>query len=85
MSIQCGSFEWTQTPEIATSQCIILFLFHSPEFRKSQEDASQHESSVAVSSSSETAGEKSSASEYFSCISSLSKLVPANEDGKGNT
>uniref|UniRef100_A0A452UVS5 Protein FAM170A n=1 Tax=Ursus maritimus TaxID=29073 RepID=A0A452UVS5_URSMA len=85
MSTRCGSFEWTQTPEIATSQCIVLFLFHSPEFWKSQEDAPQPESSVAVPPSSETAGEKSSVSEYFSCVSSLSKLVPANEDGKGNT
>lgn len=85
MSTRCGSFEWTQTPEIATSQCIVLFLFHSPEFWKSQEDAPQPESSVAVPPSSETTGEKSSVSEYFSCVSSLSKLVPANEDGKGNT
>lgn len=85
MSTQCGSFEWTQIPENAASQCLVLFSFHLPEFWKSQEDVPQPESSVVVPPRSETAGENSSASEYFTCVSSISKLIPAKEGGKGNT
>ena len=86
MFTQCGSFERIQTPENAASQFIVLFLFHSPEFkRKSQEDVAQPKSSAVVPPGGEAAEEKSTPSQYFSCFSSLSQLIRANEDGKGNT
>nr|XP_035945806.1 protein FAM170A-like isoform X1 [Halichoerus grypus]XP_035945807.1 protein FAM170A-like isoform X1 [Halichoerus grypus]XP_035945808.1 protein FAM170A-like isoform X1 [Halichoerus grypus] len=55
------------------------------KFWKSQEDVPQPESSVVVPPRSETAGENSSASEYFTCVSSISKLIPAKEGGVPQT
>uniref|UniRef100_A0A8D0N5F1 Family with sequence similarity 170 member A n=1 Tax=Sus scrofa TaxID=9823 RepID=A0A8D0N5F1_PIG len=45
------------------------------------EDTSQPESYVEVPVCSQTPGEKSSDSEYFSCVSSPCKLIFADEDG----
>lgn len=45
----------------------------------------QPKSSAVVPAGGEAAEEKSSASIYFTCVSSPSKLICANEDGKGNT
>lgn len=86
MFTQCGSFERIQTPEDAASQYIVLFLFHSPELqRATKEDAPLPTSSAVVPPGGEAAKQQSSASEYFSCFSSLSQIIRANEDGKGNT
>ncbi|KAF3821470.1 hypothetical protein GH733_009512 [Mirounga leonina] len=75
-----------QTAEDSDSNCVSSAdkFIHS-EFWKSQEDVPQPESSVVVPPSSETAGENSSASEYFSCVSSISKLIPAKEGGVPQT
>uniref|UniRef100_A0A5G2QNR9 Protein FAM170A n=1 Tax=Sus scrofa TaxID=9823 RepID=A0A5G2QNR9_PIG len=51
------------------------------EFWKTPEDTSQPESYVEVPVCSQTPGEKSSDSEYFSCVSSPCKLIFADEDG----
>ncbi|KAB1281603.1 Protein FAM170A [Camelus dromedarius] len=50
------------------------------KFWKTEEDAPLPESHVVVPSWSQTAGEKSSTSEYFSCVSAR-KLIFADEDG----
>nr|XP_035945811.1 protein FAM170A-like isoform X3 [Halichoerus grypus] len=75
-----------QTAEDSDSDCVSSAdkLIHS-EFWKSQEDVPQPESSVVVPPRSETAGENSSASEYFTCVSSISKLIPAKEGGVPQT
>ncbi|EQB78804.1 hypothetical protein CB1_001178017 [Camelus ferus] len=54
------------------------------KFWKTEEDAPLPESHVVVPSWSQTAGEKSSTSEYFSCVSAR-KLIFADEDGKEDT
>lgn len=59
-----------------------MFLFHSPGFWNTQEDASQPGPCEVVPLLSPKTGEKSSASEYFSCATSAGKLLAANEDGK---
>ena len=66
-------------------KCHISFLvFHSSEFQNSQEDSPQPEARV-VPDRSQTPGEESSVSGYFSCVSSPGKLPGAAEDGKGDT
>ncbi|XP_047587764.1 uncharacterized protein LOC125101216 [Lutra lutra] len=63
-----------------------LICANEDEFkRKSQEDVAQPKSSAVVPPGDEAAEEKSTASQYFSCFSSRSQLIRANEDGKGNT
>ncbi|XP_047587765.1 protein FAM170A-like [Lutra lutra] len=53
--------------------------------RKSQEDVAQPKSSAVVPPGDEAAEEKSTASQYFSCFSSRSQLIRANEDGVPQT
>ncbi|KAI5177768.1 hypothetical protein MUG91_G383n7 [Manis pentadactyla] len=53
------------------------------EFQNSQEDSPQPEARVVVPDRSQTPGEESSVSEYFSCVSSSGKLLDAAEDGGG--
>lgn len=61
---------------------LFFFLFHSPEFWNTQVNAPQPESCAVVAACSQTAEEKSSVSEYFSCVTSAGKLFPADKDGK---
>uniref|UniRef100_M3XRH7 Uncharacterized protein n=1 Tax=Mustela putorius furo TaxID=9669 RepID=M3XRH7_MUSPF len=70
-----------QTPEDAASQYIVLFLFHSPEFKTTQEDAAHPKSYTVVPPGGEVAEQQSSPSQYFSCFSFLSEVIRANEDG----
>ena len=84
MFTQCGTSERIQTPEDAASQYIVLFLFHSPEFKTTQEVGAHPKSSAVVPPGGETA-EESSASSYYTCFSSISQIIRANQDGKGNT
>ncbi|XP_029797013.1 protein FAM170A-like [Suricata suricatta] len=51
------------------------------EDRRSHEDVPPHELCVSAPACSQAAEEKASVSEYFSCVSSLSKLSPAGGDG----
>ncbi|XP_047714438.1 protein FAM170A-like isoform X2 [Prionailurus viverrinus] len=55
-------------------------LIHS-EVTKGQEDVPPAESCVVVPACNQAAEEKSSVSEYFSCVSSVRKLVPVDECG----
>ncbi|XP_032193797.1 protein FAM170A-like [Mustela erminea] len=77
---QCGSSERIQTPEDVASQYIVLFLFHSPEFKTTQEDAAHPKSSGVVPPGGEAAEQESSASSYYTCFSSLSEIIQDNED-----
>ncbi|GAB5566637.1 protein FAM170A-like [Prionailurus iriomotensis] len=49
------------------------------EVTKGQEDVPPAESCVVVPACNQAAEEKSSVSEYFSCVSSVRKLVPVDE------
>ncbi|XP_043442045.1 protein FAM170A-like isoform X2 [Prionailurus bengalensis] len=51
------------------------------EVTKGQEDVPPAESCVVVPACNQAAEEKSSVSEYFSCVSSVRKLVPVDECG----
>ena len=62
----------------------LIFCIHSSEFEKTQWDSPQPEARV-VPDQSQTPGEESSVSEYFSCVSSPGKLQSAAENGKGDT
>ena len=64
--------------------CVSSCLFHSPEVTKGEEDVPPAESCVVVPACNQAAEEKSSVSEYFSCVSSVRKLVPVDECGKKN-
>lgn len=75
MSTQHVVFERTETPENASSQ--YTFSIHSPEFHNNPEYAPQPESRVEVPAYNQRAGVKSS-SEYFTCVSSRSKLPRGN-------
>ncbi|XP_036750505.2 protein FAM170A-like [Manis pentadactyla] len=62
-------------------KCSICFsCIHSSEFENSQEDSSESEARAVVPDRSQTPGEESSVSEYFSCVSSPGKLPAAAED-----
>ena len=62
----------------------LFFCIHSSEFENSQEDSPQLEAHVVVPDHSQTPGEESSASEYFSCVPAPGTLPAAAEDGKGD-
>ncbi|KAI5144302.1 hypothetical protein MUG91_G5n256 [Manis pentadactyla] len=51
------------------------------KFENSQDDSLQQEAHVGLPGHSETPAEESSASEYFSCVSSPEKLSAVDEDG----
>ncbi|XP_032193795.1 protein FAM170A-like [Mustela erminea] len=58
---------------------------YDTKFKTTQEGAPHPKSSAVVPPGGEAAEQQSSASQYFSCFSSLSEIIRANEDGKGNT
>jgi hypothetical protein len=61
---------------------MVLLLFHLPECQEFQEDALK--THVVVQAQSPAAGEGSSVSEYFTCVSNSSQLLPLAKDGKAD-
>ncbi|XP_073078271.1 protein FAM170A-like [Manis javanica] len=65
-------------------KCYICFsCIHSSEFENSQEDSTEPEARVVVPDHSQTPGEASSVSEYFSCVSPGKRRAAAEDGGGG--
>ena len=72
MSTQHVVFQLTQKPQKASSPC--AFLFHCPGPSNIRQDAPQPQSFMEIPGYPQAAGENTSTSEYFSCVTSSSDL-----------